>query len=94
MIEIAIQVFQWSGAVLILSGLYKIESKWVHAPLVIMIGALCMLTFGLLIQAGGVILVNSVAFILNYRCWRKWIRDETHNKKYSPGRVDISNESS
>ena len=75
MYELAILASQWIGAVFILGGLFKMEEKKVYAPLLILIGGLMMLIFGVLVQAWGVVAVNGVAVVLNYRCWRRWKSD-------------------
>ncbi len=80
MYELAILLSQWTGAIFILLGIWKMESKSTVAPLFIMIGGTMMLIFGVLVHAWGVVLVNSVAVVLNYRCWRRW-RDEEKELK-------------
>ena len=73
--ELAILASQWIGAVLILVGLFKMENKEIYAPLLIMMGGIMMLIFGVLVQAWGVVAVNAVAVVLNWRCWRRWQAD-------------------
>ena len=73
--ELAIQASQWIGAVLILLGIWRMSYKDIHAPVLLFIGGLSMLIFGVLVQAWGVVAVNGVAVVLNYRCWRRW-KDE------------------
>ncbi len=70
--EVATLLSQWIGAVCILWGIWKMETKDPLAPLGIMLGGLSMLIFGVLAQAWGVVAVNSVAVVLNYRCWKRW----------------------
>ena len=75
-LNIAVQASQWAGAILILLGIFKMKSKDIHAPIFLMLGGISMLIYGVLAQAGGVMLVNGVAVVLNYQCWRSWINEE------------------
>lgn len=70
--ELATVLMQWIGAVFVLLGIWRMESKDILAPLSLIVGGVAMLIFGVLVQAWGVVLVNSVAVVLNYRCWRRW----------------------
>lgn len=74
--EVALLLSQWIGALLILLGIHQMERKAILAPVLLMTGGLCMLIFGVLAQAWGVVLVNAVAVVLNYRCWKRWKSNE------------------
>ncbi len=73
--ELAILASQWTGALLILLGIHQMAQKVIHAPLILLGGGIMMLIFGVLVQAWGVVAVNVVAVVLNYRCWRRWTKD-------------------
>ena len=74
--ELALLLSQWIGALFILVGIWNMEGKSPMAPFAIMIGGFAMLIFGVLVQAWGVVVVNGVAVVLNYRCWRRWKADD------------------
>ena len=74
--ELAILLSQWIGAVLILLGIWKMEKKVLVAPIFLLTGGFGMLIFGVLAQAWGVVAVNAVAVVLNYRCWKRWRNDK------------------
>ncbi len=75
MYDIAVLASQWIGAFFILLGMWKMATRTIVAPLLIIIGGLSMLIFGVLVQAWGVVAVNAVAVVLNWRCWRRWKSD-------------------